>query len=79
MVEEQSEDSSEEVVTLKVRMTPEFRKQIIQSAKDNKRSMNTEIVHRLEQSYESDDAQRKVPETLETILEEIRALKKTDV
>ncbi|MEJ5137717.1 MULTISPECIES: Arc family DNA-binding protein [Acinetobacter] len=39
------------VVTLKVRVTPEFREKIISSAKENNRSMNAEIVHRLEESY----------------------------
>ncbi|TCB79333.1 Arc family DNA-binding protein [Acinetobacter sp. ANC 3781] len=45
-----SEDQSS-VVTLKVRVTPEFREKIISSAKENNRSMNAEIVHRLEDSY----------------------------
>ena len=45
-----SEDQSS-VVTLKVRVTPEFREKIIASAKKYNRSMNAEIVHRLEESY----------------------------
>lgn len=45
-----SEDQSN-IVTLKVRVTPEFREKIITSAKENNRSMNAEIVHRLEESY----------------------------
>ena len=45
-----SEDQSA-VVTLKVRVTPEFREKIIATAKENNRSMNAEIVHRLEQSF----------------------------
>ena len=45
-----SEDQTS-VVTLKVRVTPEFREKIISSAKENNRSMNAEIVHRLEESY----------------------------
>lgn len=45
-----SEDQSG-VVTLKVRVTPEFREKIIETAKANNRSMNAEIVHRLEQSF----------------------------
>lgn len=40
-----------EVVTLKVRVTPSFREQIQQAAKENNRSMNAEIVLRLEQSF----------------------------
>lgn len=45
-----SEDQSG-VVTLKVRVTPEFREKIVETAKTNNRSMNAEIVHRLEQSF----------------------------
>ena len=45
-----STDESE-VVTLKVRVTPSFREQIQQAAKENNRSMNAEIVLRLEQSF----------------------------
>lgn len=45
-----SEDQSS-VVTLKVRVTPEFREKIIETAKENNRSMNQEIVARLEQSF----------------------------
>lgn len=45
-----SEDQSS-VVTLKVRVTPEFREKIIETAKSNNRSMNQEIVARLEQSF----------------------------
>lgn len=45
-----SEDQSS-VVTLKVRVTPEFREKIVETAKANNRSMNQEIVHRLEQSF----------------------------
>lgn len=47
-----SEDDSK-VVTLKVRVVPEFREKIISTAKNNNRSMNAEIVARLEQSFES--------------------------
>lgn len=47
-----SEDQSA-VVTLKVRVTPEFREKIIATAKENNRSMNQEIVARLEGSFES--------------------------
>lgn len=47
-----STDESE-VVTLKVRVTPSFREQIQQAAKENNRSMNAEIVHRLENSFPS--------------------------
>ncbi|VXA55297.1 Arc family DNA-binding protein [Acinetobacter proteolyticus] len=46
-----SEDQNS-VVTLKVRVSPEFREQLVSTAKENNRSMNAEIVHRLEQSFE---------------------------
>ena len=50
-----SEDQNS-VVTLKVRVTAEFREKIATTAKENNRSMNAEIVARLEQSFEKDDA-----------------------
>lgn len=40
------------VVTLKVRVSPEFREKITQEAKANNRSMNAEIVKRLEDSFD---------------------------
>lgn len=46
-----SEDQSS-VVTLKVRVTPEFREKIVATAKENNRSMNQEIVSRLEKSFD---------------------------
>nr|WP_228270115.1 Arc family DNA-binding protein [Acinetobacter baumannii] len=46
-----SEDDNK-VVTLKVRVSPEFREQLVTTAKENSRSMNAEIVHRLEKSFE---------------------------
>lgn len=39
------------VVTLKVRVTPEFREKLVTTAKENNRSMNAEIVDRLEKSF----------------------------
>jgi len=57
-----SEDQNN-IVTLKVRVTAEFREKITTTAKENNRSMNAEIVARLEQSFEhqenSDVAQLK--------------------
>ena len=50
------------IVTLKVRVTPEFREKIVTTAKENNRSMNAEIVSRLEESFEPEV---KVTETLE--------------
>ena len=46
------DDDQNSVVTLKVRVTPEFREKIVETAKENNRSMNAEIVHRLEESFE---------------------------
>ena len=46
-----SEDQNN-IVTLKVRVTAEFREKIATTAKENNRSMNAEIVARLEQSFE---------------------------
>lgn len=45
-----SEDQNN-IVTLKVRVTAEFREKIATTAKENNRSMNAEIVARLEQSF----------------------------
>lgn len=45
-------DEQSSVVTLKVRVSPEFREKIVYTAKQNNRSMNQEIVARLEQSFE---------------------------
>ena len=50
-----SEDQNN-IVTLKVRVTAEFREKIATTAKENNRSMNADIVARLEQSFEKDDA-----------------------
>lgn len=44
-------DDDNKVVTLKVRVTPEFRELITDTAKANNRSMNAEIVDRLEKSF----------------------------
>jgi hypothetical protein len=46
-------DEQNGVVTLKVRVTPEFREKIVTTAKENNRSMNQEIVSRLEGSFGS--------------------------
>lgn len=45
-----SEDQNN-IVTLKVRVTAEFREKIATTAKENNRSMNAEIVARLEESF----------------------------
>lgn len=44
-------EEDNKVVTLKVRVTPEFREKIVNTAKENNRSMNAEIVARLEESF----------------------------
>lgn len=67
-----SEDQSS-VVTLKVRVTPEFREKIVETAKSNNRSMNQEIVSRLEDSFLSDtiiNEQSDRIELLTTLLKE---------
>lgn len=46
-----SEDDNK-VVTMKVRVTPEFREKLVDTAKENNRSMNAEIVYRLEKSFD---------------------------
>lgn len=55
MVAFMSEDNGA-VVTLKVRVTPEFREKIVETAKANNRSMNAEIVHRLEKTFLAENA-----------------------
>ena len=57
-----SEDQNN-IVTLKVRVTAEFREKIATTAKENNRSMNAEIVARLEQSFST-------PETTQSLLED---------
>lgn len=56
-----SEDQNT-VVTLKVRVSPEFREKIVATAKENNRSMNQEIVARLEQSFDAPDTTRQLLE-----------------
>lgn len=46
-------EDDNKVVTMKVRVTPEFREKLATTAKENNRSMNAEIVDRLEKSFES--------------------------
>ncbi|WP_347455711.1 Arc family DNA-binding protein [Acinetobacter thermotolerans] len=73
-----SEDQSG-VVTLKVRVSPEFRERIVKSAKANNRSMNQEIVSRLEKSFEGDKPEEQyvdISKALGMIFDEIQDLKK---
>ncbi|WP_336930830.1 Arc family DNA-binding protein [Acinetobacter tandoii] len=50
-------DEQSSVVTLKVRVSPEFREKIVNTAKQNNRSMNQEIVARLEDSFSPNSKQ----------------------
>lgn len=61
-----SEDQNN-IVTLKVRVTAEFREKIATTAKENNRSMNAEIVARLEQSFEQPPSAELSPTQLEQI------------
>ncbi|ENW81270.1 hypothetical protein F909_02561 [Acinetobacter sp. ANC 3929] len=45
-------EDDNKVVTLKVRVSPEFREKLVDTAKENNRSMNAEIVDRLEKSFD---------------------------
>lgn len=47
-------EDDNKVVTMKVRVTPEFREKLVTTAKENNRSMNAEIVDRLEKSFNID-------------------------
>lgn len=49
-------EDDNKVVTLKVRVSPEFREKLVSTAKDNNRSMNAEIVDRLEKSFENNQS-----------------------
>ena len=60
-------DDENGVVTLKVRVTPEFREKIVSTAKANNRSMNQEIIARLEQSFEQPPSAELSPTQLEQI------------
>ncbi len=68
-------DDQSEVVTLKVRVSPEFRERIVTTAKENGRSMNAEIVHRLEQSFcDINDHDNFDPINLKLDIEEIKKI-----
>ena len=66
-----SEDQSG-VVTLKVRVTPEFRQKIVETAKANNRSMNQEIVSRLEHTFTEDKGYVFNVETMEEHLRKMK-------
>ncbi|WP_266126069.1 Arc family DNA-binding protein [Acinetobacter bereziniae] len=49
-------EDDNKVVTMKVRVTPDFREKLVTTAKENNRSMNAEIVDRLEKSFENNQS-----------------------
>ena len=53
-----------EIVTLSLRIREELRKRVEREAKRADRSMNAEIVHRLEQSFEHQDIIKAIKETI---------------
>ncbi|PKF33546.1 DNA-binding protein [Acinetobacter proteolyticus] len=65
-------EDDNKVVTMKVRVTPEFREQLVTTAKGNNRSMNAEIVDRLEKSFEQ-------PITSEHEVNDLRELLKQSI
>ena len=64
------------VVTLKVRVSPEFREKIVETAKANNRSMNQEIVARLEKSFENNIPSTLVSEYMQAVEEKNDMIKK---
>ena len=70
-----SEDQNS-VVTLKVRVSPEFREKIVNTAKANNRSMNQEIVARLEKSFENNIPSALVSEYMQAVEEKNDMIKK---
>lgn len=65
-------DDQSGVVTLKVRVAPEFREKIVATAKENNRSMNQEIVLRLEQSFAENQQKES---TIADLTDQIKHLK----
>jgi hypothetical protein len=53
-----------EIVTLSLRIREELRKRVEREAKRADRSMNAEIAHRLEQSFEHQDIITAIKETI---------------
>lgn len=64
------------VVTLKVRVSPEFREKIVETAKANNRSMNQEIVARLEKSFENRVSSDLVSEYMKAVDQKNETIKK---
>jgi hypothetical protein len=57
-----------EIVTLSLRIREELRKRVEREAKRADRSMNAEIIHRLEQSFEHEDIIKAVREAVDSNL-----------
>ncbi len=75
-------EDDNKVVTMKVRVTPEFREKLVTTAKENNRSMNAEIVDRLEKSFEPrsvihaedpESLKSIVTYSIKTVLDELRS------
>jgi hypothetical protein len=56
-------------VHLKLRFTEKLRKQIEQAAGQNNRSMNEEIIRRLEESFTGEDLTKKLVRTVEQTIQ----------
>lgn len=69
-------DEQSSVVTLKVRVSPEFREKIVNTAKQNNRSMNQEIVARLEESFEHNVPSAIVAEYIKAVDEKNATIRK---
>lgn len=69
---------TDNVVTLKVRVPPSFREMLIVTAKVNKRSMNQEIINRLEQSFDAHQPTAKeisrLTDQVESLIESVNRL-----
>ncbi len=62
-------DDEQTVLTLKLRVSPELKHKIVNSADAHNRSMNADMVARLEQSFDAEDPIRSVLPTLSSIAE----------
>ena len=63
--------SDKQIKPYPLRLEPEIRKQLERIAKDNGRSLNTEIAMRLKQSLAEDDAEKITEEEVRKIAREI--------
>jgi hypothetical protein len=67
---------SREDPTFKLRITPDLKRKVLESAKENKRSMNAEIKARLESTFMQESSAEPV-NALREIIERASALLKT--